>query len=46
LQTDFTNWTPVPNDGGAALKTLLTSGFLTKTLASLTNILSEVITGK
>lgn len=46
LQTDFTNWTPSPNDGGAALKTILTSGFLTKALASLTSILSEVITGK
>ena len=46
LQTDFTSWTPAPNDGGAALKTLLTSGFLTKTLASLTSILSEVIKGK
>lgn len=46
LQTDFTNWTPASGDGGAALKTLLSSGFLTKTLASLTNILSLLIKGK
>lgn len=30
LQTDFTAWTPVPNDGGLALKTILLTGFLTK----------------
>lgn len=46
LQTDFTNWIPVPNDGGAALKALLTPGFLTKTLASLTDMLSERIKGE
>ena len=46
LQADFTSWTPVANDGGAALKTLLTNGFLNETLANLTNILSGVITGK
>jgi len=46
LQTDLTAWTPVPNDGGASLKAILSAGFLTKTLASLTNILSQVIKGK
>ena len=46
LQTDFNSWTPVPNDGGAALKTILTSGFLTKAIASLTDILSELIKGE
>lgn len=46
LQTDFTSWTPVPNDGGAALKTILGTGFLTESLASLTNILSELIKGE
>lgn len=45
LQTDLNSWTPVPNDGGAALKTILSSGFLTKTIASLTNILSLLIKG-
>jgi len=30
LKTDFNAWTPVPNDGGAALKTILSAGFLTK----------------
>ena len=43
LQSDFTTWTPVPNDGGLALKTLLGTGFLTNQITSLTNILSEVI---
>ena len=27
LQTDFTTWVPVPSDGGAALKTLISAGF-------------------
>lgn len=43
LQTDFNGWTPVPNDGGAALKTILSSGFLTKVIGSLVNILSIVM---
>lgn len=46
LQIDFTNWTPVANDGGAALKTQVTSGFLTKIMPILTNILSLFIKGK
>ena len=46
LQTDFTAWTPVPNDGGLALKTILSSGFLTKAITDLTNILSERIKGE
>jgi len=32
LKTDFNAWTPVPHDGGLALKTILISGFLTKTV--------------
>ena len=34
LKTDFSSWIPVVNDGGAALKTLLISGFLTKIIPS------------
>jgi hypothetical protein len=34
LKTDFTAWTPVPQDGGLALKTILLSGYLTKTIPS------------
>ena len=30
LQTDFSGWIPVPSDGGAALKTILTAGYLMK----------------
>jgi hypothetical protein len=30
LKSDFNSWVPVPNDGGAALKTVLSSGYLTK----------------
>ena len=32
LQLDFTNWVPVPQDGGAALKTILSAGYLTKSV--------------
>ncbi len=46
LQQDFGTWVPVPNDGGAALATILSTGFLTETIASLTNILSERIKGE
>ena len=48
LQTDFSGWTPVPNDGGAALKTAVTTGFVAEPLPdfSESNILSEVIKGK
>ena len=27
LQTDFSGWVPVPSDGGAALKSIITAGF-------------------
>lgn len=46
LQTDFTSWTPVPNDGGAALKAIISAGFGLSALASLANILSEKIKGE
>ena len=46
LKTDFTSWVPVPLDGGAALKAVLSGGFLTKPLAVLDEILSEKIKGK
>lgn len=46
LQTDFSSWTPAPNDGGLALKTILSSGFLTEIIASLANILSVKIAGE
>lgn len=32
LKTDLTNWVPAPTDGGTALKTVLSSGFLTKNI--------------
>ncbi len=32
LQTDFNGWTPVANDGGTALRTVLLGGYLTKTV--------------
>lgn len=32
LQTDFSSWVTVPQDGGAALKALLTAGFGTKVI--------------
>lgn len=34
LKTDFNSWTPVAQDGGLALKTILSTGFLTKTVPS------------
>jgi hypothetical protein len=43
LNTDFTSWTPVPNDGGAALKTLLGTGFLLNIMPTLSKILSLLI---
>ena len=46
LNTDFTTWVVAPNDGGAALKAKVTTGFLTKAQAVLTGILSSVIKGK
>jgi hypothetical protein len=41
LRTDFSTWTPVPHDGGAALKAVIAAGFALKPDASLTDILSE-----
>ena len=46
LISDLTAWTPVPNDGGTALKTILSTGFLTKTPANLSDILSDKIKGE
>jgi hypothetical protein len=46
LQTDLTNWVPVPNDGGLALKNLTSVGFELSPVANLASILSEVIKGK
>ncbi|MDH4127175.1 MAG: hypothetical protein OEV44_00365 [Spirochaetota bacterium] len=34
LKTDFNSWTPVWQDGGLALKTILSAGYLTKTIPS------------
>jgi hypothetical protein len=45
LKTAFQNWTPVPYDGGAALKTQLAT-FLTKTTPNYSQILSQKIYGK
>jgi hypothetical protein len=42
LQQIFNNWVPVSNDGGAALKALVTS-FITKQTANLENIESTTI---
>jgi len=36
LQLDFNTWVPVPSDGGAALKAILSVGYLTKTVPSST----------
>jgi hypothetical protein len=46
LQTDLTTWIPAPGDGGAALKAILTTGFLTKIMADYSNILSTKIKGE
>jgi len=46
LQLDFASWAVTPLDGGAALKSTVTAGFLTKPLTSLANILSKMIKGK
>ena len=32
LQSNFSSWTPVPNDGGAALKTILSSGYVVESV--------------
>lgn len=45
LQTAISGWTPVPNDGGAALKTAL-AAYLGLPQASYTNILSTKIKGE
>lgn len=34
LKQDLNTWVPVPSDGGAALKTILTTGFLTEQIPS------------
>lgn len=44
LQTAFTTWTPVPNDGGAALKTAAAT-FLADPLPDYSSILSSKIKG-
>lgn len=41
LRQDFASWTPVAQDGGAALKTVITAGFATKPDADLSEILSD-----
>ncbi len=46
LQTNFSTWVPVPSDGGASLKAILATGFLTKPIASLLSILSTLIKGE
>jgi len=46
LKIDLAAWVPVPTDGGLALKTILTAGFLTKTLGNYNNILSDKIKGE
>lgn len=44
LQSAISGWIPVPNDGGAALKTALTT-FFTKAMADYSSILSEKVRG-
>ncbi len=46
LKTDFSSWTPVPMDGGAALKIKVSAGFLTKPSSSFSEILSDKIKGE
>jgi len=46
LATDFSTWSPVAHDGGAALKAKVAAGFLTKPAANISGILSELIKGK
>ena len=41
LRQDFASWTPVAQDGGAALKTVITAGFAMKPDADLSEILSD-----
>lgn len=41
LRQDFSTWTPVPQDGGAALKAVISAGFALKPDADLADILSE-----
>lgn len=45
LQAAISAWTPIPNDGGAALKTALSASFLTLPQASYSDILSTTIKG-
>jgi len=44
LVSGFQSWTPVPTDGGAALKTLMTSQLAGKTTGTYTNLINETIT--
>lgn len=41
LRQDFSTWTPVPQDGGAALKAVISAGFALKPDADLSEILSN-----
>jgi hypothetical protein len=43
LKNNFTAWTPVAQDGGAALKAIVSAGFCVQALADFTNILSNDI---
>ena len=42
IQTVFANWTPIPNDGGASLKSLVTQ-FISLNRSDLSNIENETI---
>jgi phage baseplate assembly protein V len=44
LVSGFRSWTPVPMDGGAALKTIMTSQLAGKTTGTYTNLINETIT--
>jgi len=46
LKTDFAAWTPVPNDGGAVLKGIVSAGFGTKTTGSYGDVKSQVVLGE
>lgn len=46
LQSDFSSWTPVPNDGGASLKAILATGFGLSSFADLSDMLSDKIKGE
>jgi hypothetical protein len=46
LKADFTAWTPVPNDGGAVLKTIVSTGSNLKPTPTATGMLSDKIKGE